>query len=297
MERANHIDPEELLRRNGEKLLPSGREKRLESDHSITVHGNRWFDHAAEQGGYALSFVRRHYGLSFAEGMKLLLGEDGQRPLPMAASKPAKESKPFALPEPAGSMRRLYGYLMGSRKIGREILNAFVWAGLVYEDAPYHNAVFVGRDEHGVPRHAHKHSTNNESKAFRINAEGSDPVHSFHWSGTSEKLFVFEAPIDLLSYISLHPEDWQHHSYVSLCGVAEHAMLRRLELYPQISEVYLCLDNDNAGHSAAKRITARLDELGGYSVHRLYPQYKDWNDDLKKKSNNRKPLSRSRKEA
>ena len=77
VERANRIDLEELLRRNGEKLLPSGREKRLESDHSITVRGNRWFDHAAEQGGYALSFVRRHYGLSFAEGMKLLCDLSG----------------------------------------------------------------------------------------------------------------------------------------------------------------------------------------------------------------------------
>ena len=281
VERVNRIDLEELLRRNGEKLLPSGREKRLESDHSITVRGNRWFDHAAEQGGYALSFVRRHYGLSFAEGMKLLLGEDGQRPLPVASAKPAKEPKPFALPEQAGSMRRIYGYLMGSRKIDREILSAFVRAGLIYEDAPYHNAVFVGRDEHGVPRHAHKRSTNSEGKAFRINVEGSDPAYSFHWPGASEKLFVFEAPIDLLSYISLHPEGWQQHSYDSLCGVAEHAMLKQLELHPQISEVYLCLDNDNAGHSAAKRMTARLEELGGYSVHRLCPQLKDWNDDLK----------------
>ena len=74
VERANQIDLEELLRRNGEHLLPSGREKRLENDHSVTIRGNQWFDHAAEQGGYALSFVRRYYGLSSSEGMKLLLG-------------------------------------------------------------------------------------------------------------------------------------------------------------------------------------------------------------------------------
>ena len=113
MERANQIDLEELLRRNGEHLLTSGREKRLENDHSVTVRGNQWFDHAAEQGGYALSFVRRHYGLSFSEGMKLLLGEDGQRPLPVAEAKPKPEPKPFTLPESAGTMRRVYGYLLG----------------------------------------------------------------------------------------------------------------------------------------------------------------------------------------
>lgn len=281
MERANQIDLEELLRRNGEHLLPSGREKRLENDHSVTVRGNQWFDHAAEQGGYALSFVRRHYGLSFSEGMRLLLGEDGQRPLPVAEAKPKPEPKPFALPESAGTMRRAYGYLLGCRKINREVLTAFVRATLIYEDVPYHNAVFVGYDEHGVPRHAHKRSTNSEGKAFRINVEGCDPAYSFHWVGKSEKLYVFEAPIDLLSCISLHPEGWREHSYVSLCGVAEHAMVRQLEVQPSIREVYLCLDNDKAGHSAAERLTARLDELGGYSVQRLCPQLKDWNDDLK----------------
>lgn len=78
------MDLEELLRRGGEKLVRSGREKRLESDHSVTVNGSRWYDHAAEQGGYALSFVRRHYGLNFSDAMKMLLGEDGQRPLPIA---------------------------------------------------------------------------------------------------------------------------------------------------------------------------------------------------------------------
>lgn len=254
VERANQIDLEELLRRNGEKLTPSGREKRLESDHSITVRGCQWFDHAAERGGYALGFVRQHYGLSFSDGMKLLLGEDGQRPLPVAESKPRPEPKPFELPEPAPSMRRVYGYLLGHRKIDRDVLTAFAREKLIYEDATYHNAVFVGYDEHGVPRHAHKRSTNSEGKAFRINVEGCDPAYSFHWSGTSEKLFVFEAPIDLLSYISLNPEGWQEHSYVSLCGVAEHAMVKQLELQPQIVEVNLCLDNDSAGHKATERL-------------------------------------------
>ena len=284
VERANQIDLEELLRQRGEKLLRSGRELRLESDHSVTVKGNQWFDHAAEQGGYALSFVRRHYGLSFSEGMRLLLGEDGQRPLPVAESKPKPEPKPFALPESAGTMRRVYGYLLGCRKINREVLTAFVRAKLIYEDVPYHNAVFVGYDEHGVPRHAHKRSTNSEGKAFRVNVEGCNPAYSFHWAGKSKRLYVFEAPIDLLSYISLHPEGWREHSYVSLCGVAEHAMVRQLEVQPSIREVYLCLDNDKAGHSAAERLTARLDELGGYSVQRLCPQLKDWNDDRKEEA-------------
>lgn len=196
VERANQIDLEELLRRGGEKLVRSGREMRLESDHSVTVKGNRWYDHATEQGGYALSFVRQHYNMNFTEAMKMLLGEDGQAPLPMAIEKPKIEPKPFALPESAGSMRRVYGYLLGHRKIDRDVLTEFAKAKLVYEDTPYHNAVFVGTDENGIPRHAHKRSTNSDGKVFRINIEGSDPAHSFHWKGSSGILFVFEAPID-----------------------------------------------------------------------------------------------------
>jgi len=281
VERANQVDLEELLRRSGEKFTRSGRELRLESDHSVTVSGNRWFDHATEQGGYALSFVRQHYRLNFSDAMKLLLGEDGQRPLPIAKEKPQTEQKPFALPEAASSMRRVYGYLLGHRKIDRDILTEFARAKLVYEDAAYHNAVFVGTDDCGVPRHAHKRSTNSEGKAFRINVEGSDPAHSFHWHGTSGKLFVFEAPIDLLSYASLYPENWQRHSYVALCGVAEHAMLEQLRQQSNTDEVYLCLDNDKAGHAAAERLAERLHELGNYQVERLCPYKKDWNDDLR----------------
>ena len=105
VERANQIDLEELLRRNGEKLVRSGREMRLESDHSVTVKRNRWYDHATEQGGFALSFVRQHYNMNFTESMKMLLGEDGQVPLPIAKERPKVEPKPFALPESAGAMR------------------------------------------------------------------------------------------------------------------------------------------------------------------------------------------------
>ena len=57
-----------------------------------------------------------------------------------------------------------------------------------------------------------------------MNVEGSRPQYSFHHIGTDEELFVFESPIDLLSYITLHPESWQEHSYVSLCGTGGQAM-------------------------------------------------------------------------
>ena len=52
-ERAASVDLEEFLLRQGEKLIKSGREKRIASDHSVTVRGCEWFDHASNEGGRA----------------------------------------------------------------------------------------------------------------------------------------------------------------------------------------------------------------------------------------------------
>ena len=60
-EQAASVDLEEFLRRRGEILIASGRDKRLASDHSITIRGCEWFDHATEQGGKAISFVKQFY--------------------------------------------------------------------------------------------------------------------------------------------------------------------------------------------------------------------------------------------
>lgn len=78
-QRANAVDLEDFLSRQGEKLLRSGREKRLASDHSITVRGNQWYDHATEKGGCSIDFVRMFYNQSFPDAVTMLLGgEQGE---------------------------------------------------------------------------------------------------------------------------------------------------------------------------------------------------------------------------
>ena len=140
--------------------------------------------------------------------------------------------------------------------------------------------MFVGKDEHGVVRHAHKRSTNDTGKAFRINVEGSDPRCSFHWTGYSDRLYVFEGPIDLLSYITLHPEDWRKHNYVACCGTSSLPVLWMLEHNPVLRDVYLCLDNDKAGHTASLRLAEQIAEQFEIASTRLISENKDWNDDL-----------------
>lgn len=109
----------------------------------------------------------------------------------------------------------------------------------------------------GVPRHAHKRGSGSES-SYKGNADGSDPRYSFHRHGTSECLYLFEAPIDMLSFISMHRVNWRDHSYAAACGVSDQVMWQMMKDNPHIEKVYLCLDNDVPGQKAAKRLSQKL---------------------------------------
>ena len=274
--RASSVDLPEFLRRRGEKLLRSGREYRMASDRSVTIRGNEWYDHETGQGGGPISFLQTRCGLSYPEAVSRLLEE--QAPAVQPYQRPEEQRKKFAPPPANREMRRVYAYLLRKRCISREVLTAFVRVGLVYEDAEYHNAVFVGKDEHGVARHAHRRSTSD--RAFRANAEGSDPRYSFHWTGSSDRIYVFEAPIDLLSFLTLRPGGWQAHSYVALCGVGEKALFWMLEQNQGLRQVFLCLDHDRAGMQATERLEALLRDRASVCASVLQPERKDWNEDL-----------------
>ncbi len=293
-ERAASVDLEEFLRRRGEKLITSGRDKRLASDHSITIRGCEWFDHATEQGGRAISFVKQFYGLSYPDAMSLLLGDD------LGGSYPAAKEMMPAPAKPLSSRRRVSPCAVCMPTCCKSVVStarhsmpscargSSVRAVKRSRDGTkeYHNAVFVGFDEHGVPRHGHKRGLYTMGQSYRGNIEGSDPQHSFHYLGGDDTLYVFEAPIDLLSYISLFPEGWQEHNYMACCGTSSIPVLEMLRQLPRLRQVYLCLDNDAAGHAASERMAKLLEERG-ISAERLVPQQKDWNDDLKAEQENK----------
>lgn len=196
---------------------------------------------------------------------------------------------PFILPPSNSNMRRVYAYLLKNRFLDREIVDAFARSGLIYESLEpskdgamqFHNAIFVGKDKTGTARHAHKKGIYTYGKSYRGNIKGSDPRYSFHWKGISNTLYVFEAPIDLISYISLHKEDWENHSYVALCGVGRQSMYQMLKENPNLKTIRLCLDHDVPGIKAMGRIKEELLELEYQDTKEERSIYKDWNEDCK----------------
>lgn len=143
--------------------------------------------------------------------------------------------------------------------------------------------MFVGLDENGTPKQASVRSTLSFGKTFRITVAGSDTNYSFSHFGNDEKLFVFEAPIDMLSFITLCQKDWKNHSYIAMNGVYESAVLKALENHSDLQAVYLCTDNDEGGIDAAERLRDILHEHGYTDIFRIAPQQKDWNECLKQR--------------
>lgn len=271
IDKANAVDLEKFLRAQDETLVRSGKEYRWKAHDSLTVCENKWFRHSQSKGGLPVDFVMEFYGKSFPEAVQMLTGEPGEAQ-PEAGPAP---SPAFRLPLRNVTNANILNYLTQERKLSPSLVNFFIAAGDIYEDSSHHNVVFVGRDADGHPRYASSRGINEK---FRQDAAGAEKAFGFAHRGTDKQLLVFEAPIDLLSFIELFPKNWQQHNYLSLGGVSGKALRQFLSERPDVERVFLCLDADKAGEDACKRLAALLPDT--VSVTRIQPCMKDWNDVL-----------------
>ena len=205
-----------------------------------------------ENGGSQIDFLRVFAGLDVKEAVFWLLDfagyrrEDSVRDIQNLAPAGEKEEtkKPFVLPEFAGSNAYLYRYLEHERGIARPVIDFFVRKGILYEAKNYHNIVFVGTDRDGVPKFASMRGVfDKNGKGFKCDVAGNDKRFGFHFHyRDSKEVFVFEAAIDLMSYITMFPED--RASMVALGMLADAPLETFLAEHPEVEKIKLCLDND-----------------------------------------------------
>ncbi len=280
--RANQTDLVSFLNARGEQLVKSGREYRWKKHDSVTVSGNRWYRHSQNKGGYPVDFVMEFYHATFPEAVKMLIDEEGEgRQKSCLAPSPD-----FRLPEKSETNETVIKYLTEIRRLEKDLVEGWIAGGNIYEEKKHHNVVFVGRDADGIPRYAHCRGTGGIK--YRGDVAGSDKSYGFCHRGEDNQLFVFEAAIDLLSFIQLFPKDWKKRSYLSLGGVSSVALMTFLSERPQITSVFLCLDNDHAGNEACEKLAGEIPD--GYRVIRLKPARKDWNEILCDENADRKKV-------
>lgn len=251
---------------------------------SLIINNGKWCWFSQGIGGRsALDYLIKVKGIPFREAVERIVGNISE-PLPTYIKPPASPSKMFVMPEVISEPKHAAKYLI-DRGIDTEIVNWCVEHKLVFETAKYSNVLFVGYDLKGKPMYGAVRSTTGNYKG---DVKGSDKRFAFRLvrADSPRKIHVFESVPDLLSYatlVKLSGENWRSESYLSLGGIGGTALPKALEQflkdYPDISHIYLHLDNDDPGRVATKHITEILKSK--YVIKdNPPPKGKDYNDYL-----------------
>ena len=288
MQIARETDLLELLTHFGYQVKRIGRYYTTAEMDSLRIKDRRtWFRYSQNTGGDAITLVQQFCGKTFPEAVEYLLAFNGRaRDSPAQAApsvKQAEPPKPFALPPRNADDRRVFAYLR-KRGIAAQVIRQFMNSGLLYEDAEHHNCVFVGKDHTGQAKYAGLRGTyDRDGKGFRGDVTGSDKNTGFSIppDSSSDQVRVFEAPIDLMSYLTLHREPI---NAIALCGLYDGALETYLKNHPSIKRITLCLDADAPGRAAAWQLKGKY-SARGYIVTTEEPRSgKDWNDYLQKRN-------------
>ena len=287
MQIVRETDLLELLTHLGYQVKRIGRYHTTAEMDSLRIKDRRtWFRYSQNTGGDAITLVQQFCGKTFPEAVEYLLVFNGRaRDSPAQVVSSIKQDtppKPFALPPRNMDDRRVFAYLR-KRCIAAQVIRQFMNSGLLYEDAEHHNCVFVGRDESGQAKYAGLRGTYDlDSPGFKGDATGSDKNTGFSLphDPQSDLVLVFEAPIDLMSYLTLHRDTT---NAVALCGLYDGALQTYLQAHPEIRRIALCLDADEPGQKAAQQLQEKY-QLQGYAVTVEKPRCgKDWNEYLQRK--------------
>lgn len=253
--------PEELQRASspGEFQLKSHDSFKIRAADSV------WHWKSRDIGGKsALDYLVYVEGVRFVDAVERLCADTPCPTSPLPAL--VREPKPFALPAAASDNARVFAYLQG-RGVSRDVIAACVRQGILYESEPYHNAVFVGRDNSGKARYAFLRGTYPKGKSFRMEQAGSDKRYGFcvRPAGENRCVAVYEAAIDLLAHWTLEGAQDKHRlslggiyapkeGVTARTGKLPPALDAFLARHPEIREIEVCTDNDHAGRWAAEHI-------------------------------------------
>lgn len=257
---------------------------------------NKYYHHATGRTGGPIDFIMQFENMGFVQAVGHLIGtcpnigDYAPSPFPVSAK---KDKGVMALPNKAQNYKRVYWYLCTVRGIDPEIVSKLMKEKKVYQQADRGNCVFVGYDEKGVPKYCSKRGTSPE-RPYKGDAEGSDKGYPFSMPGTSNRIFVLESAIDVMSHASLsklrgldHAKDHR----ISLGCLSDRALEWYLGQYPEIRQIIFALDNDmdgkgpnglpcNHGQEAAKKFCWKYGQRG-YDTAMQAPDAKDFNEDLR----------------
>lgn len=248
----------------------------------LIIKYNFYYWNATGKKGSAIDFCVEILKMRFADAMEELLkcsevNVDEQQVTRLRRVK-AEQEKKFELPckAPIGVS---VVYLTKHRKIPMKIVREMIDLKLLYQDE-HANCVFPCYDKMGGARGAIIRGTYKD-KIYKGKAEGSNAKYGWviRPVNSSDKVIVFEAPIDAMSFLHLYPKARAHY-IIALGGLDMETLETFLEENREVTEIWMALDNDEP---ARKAVAGFIQSKGvGYYVHEFYPKddIKDWNERL-----------------
>jgi hypothetical protein len=289
-----------ILRHEPDNVKRIGNTHYLKDHDSFRISNGLWKWESQGIGGKnVVDYLIKVRGYNFVDAVRHLAVEDYAVSAPRSPPKPKPppERDPLKLPRRYENNDRVIEYLQ-SRGIDEKLIQECIRRNILYESADYHNTVFVGRDESGKARFAAMRGAQGN---FKRDANGSDKRYGFCLppdNPQSNTLFVFESPIDLLSFDTLRKlgnieaqDGWR----LSLGGTSLSALTHFIEqrkIKNPITHCVVCTDRDTAGDLAFLEIAEKL----AIKVSRLIPVGKDWNETLQKIRKEVNPLEDVRKD-
>lgn len=236
----------------------------------VNPETNAFFRHSENVGGKGLlEFCKKILNMPFLEAMRECVGEATEiKQFTSKAAPEQQEEKEFVMPEKSDSgYKNIYAYFINTRGISPATVREFINKGLIYpavskgvskttgKEYQKINAVFLHKNEQGQPCGADIQGIDqNPDYRFKGCTARDESDRGFVYDkGSPEKIdtvYLFEAPIDLMSFVELHPEI-ENAKFAALSGLKPSTA----ELYiNSILKVVSCMDNDTAGTKFNNRI-------------------------------------------
>lgn len=259
IDKAAKADIVQICRDNGFELKDMGKQYQVVGYDSLKIFKDtnsfNWFSQGV--GGNSIKFCQTFLDMSFPEAIDYLTDSE-MKEVKVVEQKPKEPFKYYF--ENAKSFDKAYSYLVDERKIDKDIVAALHKKGLIKQDKQGrcifvwgNNARIVGASVQVIdPKVREKNDRNGYVNKYVASNVMSN--YGFNVTlGTPTKIFVFEAPVDMLSYWSLN-KNLTNCMLVSMDGLKQQSVFNFVEqMYltkgtSATEGVFFGVDNDKAGH-------------------------------------------------
>lgn len=289
----SYVQENYIIKKHG-----NGTYKIIEDGHdSLVIYPatNSWYDFRNQRGGDVLSFLNDYENKSMVQVVTQLVGNE--RSIPLKKYNPVEKqvaTMSFVLPQKAENNKRVFAYLIKTRGIDRDLVKQCIDEKTIYQSHEKmtkdnkefysNNCIFVGLDEKQKPKYASQRSMNDGTGfVLKMDVKNSQKEFGFLLKSSGEnssRVCVCESPIDALSIATINKlHNAPIPNIISLGGLSDKALATFIKNNPQVKEITLCLDNDEAGKAAGEKIKEKYSDQG-FIVSVRFPKTKDFNQDL-----------------